>query len=137
MSDKVDFTRGIADIVKRDNRYAYEAYAFVFEALGYTVKKVGQRRHVTGQELCFGIRDYAWKRFGYLARVVLNSWGVKSTEDFGQIVFNLVDAGLMGKTETDSQDDFRAVYDFKEAFEDAYRIKVPWARRKASDPENP
>ena len=137
MSDKVDFTRGIAEIIKRDSRYAYEAYTFVFEALGYTLRKIGQRRHVTGRELCFGIRDYAWEKFGYLACTVFNSWGVKSTEDFSQIVFNLVDTGLMGKTETDSPDDFKAVYDFKEALEDAYRIEVPWAKRKAPPPENP
>jgi len=137
MSDKVDFVRGIAEIMKRDARYTYEAYTFILEALGYTVKKIGQRRHVTGEELCFGIRDCAWERFGYLARAVFNSWGIKSTEDFGHIVFNLVDAGLMGKTETDSRDDFKAVYDFQEALEDAYRIEVPWAKRKASHPENP
>ncbi|KPJ59878.1 MAG: hypothetical protein AMS15_06670 [Planctomycetes bacterium DG_23] len=137
MSDKVEFTRGIADIMNRDSRYAYEAYTFVLEALGYTLRKIGQHRHVTGQELCFGIRDLGWERFGYLARTVFNSWGVRATEDFGQIVFNLVDAGLMGKTETDSPDDFKAVYDFREALEESYRVEVPWAKPKAPKPKNP
>jgi uncharacterized repeat protein (TIGR04138 family) len=136
MSEKLDFTRSLAEILKRDSRYAYDAYAFVLEALGYTVRKIGQRRHVTGQELCFGIRDLGWEHFGYLARTVFNSWGVKATEDFGQIVFNLVDAGLMGKTETDSPADFKAVYDFKEALEGSYRIEVPWAKQKQSKAEN-
>lgn len=106
----------LREIVKRDERYAFLAYVFVFEALNFTLKKIKERRHITGQELLEGIRDYAWNQFGSLAKMVFAQWGVAKTEDFGEIVFNLVETGLMGRTETDSREDFKDGYDFDAAF---------------------
>jgi uncharacterized repeat protein (TIGR04138 family) len=103
-------------ILKKDNRYQLEAYKFVFEALEYTLKKIGTHRHISGKELLDGIRNYALQQFGPLAKMVFNKWGIHRTDDFGEIVFNLVDAGLLGKTENDSRDDFKDQYDFNDVF---------------------
>jgi uncharacterized repeat protein (TIGR04138 family) len=101
----------------QDRRYSPMAYVFIFEALDYTVEKlVGEKRHVTGKELLEGIRCLAIEQFGPLAKFVFKTWGLTSTEDFGHIVFNLVNEGLMGKTETDSLDDFKEVFSFNDAF---------------------
>jgi uncharacterized repeat protein (TIGR04138 family) len=108
--------RGIREVVRKDPRYPFEAYRFLLEALQYTVNKAGEERHVSGRELLEGIRELALCQFGGLARMVLEGWNVRRTEDFGQMVFNLVDAGLMRKTDRDSMDDFRNGYDFDQAF---------------------
>lgn len=114
MNDNLE--RGIRELTRKDPRYAFQAYCFLFEALEHTVRAMSERRHVTGQELSAGIRELALQQFGGLARMVLGGWGIFRTEDFGEMVFHLVDAGLMGKTESDSKEDFRGVYDFEEAF---------------------
>lgn len=75
-----------------------------------------ESRHVSGQQLCVGLRDFAIVQFGALARTVLERWGVRKTEDFGKIVFAMIDAGLMRKTDEDTLEDFRDVYEFEEAF---------------------
>lgn len=106
----------IDKMLKKDIRYQREAYNFVFEALDYTLKQIGERRHINGGELLDGIRNYALQQFGPLAKMVFNKWGVSRTDDFGEIVFNLVEVGLMGKTEGDSKDDFKDRYDFNDAF---------------------
>lgn len=106
------------------DRYKPGAFSLVQEGLRHTVERLaqeedrspGESRHVTGQELCLGLRDYAIGEFGLLARAVLENLGVRRTEDFGRIVFILVEAGLMRKTDEDSIDDFTCVYDFDEAF---------------------
>ncbi|MFH1227848.1 MAG: Minf_1886 family protein [Planctomycetota bacterium] len=103
-------------VLKKDIRYAREAYVFIFEALEYTIKRIGQRRHVTGQELLEGIRDYALEQFGPMGKTVFNAWGVRRSEDFGEIVFNLVANGLLGKTEKDSREDFKNGFDFDKTF---------------------
>ena len=123
MADKNPFDR-IRAIVRRDPTYRVEAYCYVFEALDHTLRGLTKPRHVTGQELCLGIRDVAIERFGPLARTVFNHWGITKTEDFGRIVFNLIEAELMGKTDTDSLDDFRDVYDFDEVFDRQLKIDV-------------
>ena len=105
------------ELVQRDPRYSKEAYHFVSDALEHTVSKLPERRHVTGQELSHGIREYALQEFGPLARDVLMSWGVKSTADFGEIVYNLIDIGVMGRTVEDRREDFKNVYDLAAAFE--------------------
>lgn len=79
-------------------------------------------RHVTGKQLMEGIRKYALKQFGFMALTVFEQWGIKQDEDFGNIVFNLVESGLMGKTETDSRDDFKNIYDFKKAFDEGFKF---------------
>jgi len=103
-------------ILTRDTRYPFEAYRFIYEALDHTIQRIGERRHVNGRELLDGIRDLARCRFGPLARMVFDCWHVRRTEDFGEIVFNLVEAGLLSKTDSDTREDFRGGFDFEEAF---------------------
>ena len=110
-----------------------QAYQFVREGLAHTVKlthgdvpnapphapEFGEEgRHVTGQQLCLGLRDYALRQYGRLAKMVLASWNVHETGDFGRIVFTMIDAGLMRKTDEDTMEDFQHVFDFDEAFGD-------------------
>ena len=116
MEHAINILATIEDIVKRDLRYKTDAYNFVLEALNYTVNKLKQSRHVTGGELLEGIKQCVKEQFGPMAGTVLQHWGVSSTEDFGHIVFNLVDAKILSKTEQDSIKDFKNGYDFKEAF---------------------
>jgi uncharacterized repeat protein (TIGR04138 family) len=103
-------------ILARDPRYPLEAYRFIYEALDHTIKRLGERRHVDGRELLDGIRDFARAQFGPLARMVFECWNIHRTEDFGELVFNLVDADLMRKTETDTREDFKDGFSFDEAF---------------------
>jgi len=114
-------TETISQIVCKDGRYAAQAYYFIFDALDYTIQRMRKMRHVTGRELLEGIRLYATERFGFLARTVLAEWGVYSTGDLGEIVFGLVSAGLLSRTEKDTRDDFEDVYDFEEAFDSEFR----------------
>ncbi|MBI5359332.1 MAG: hypothetical protein HZA48_01985 [Planctomycetes bacterium] len=116
----------IMNVLRKDPRYALGAYRFIYEALDFTVQKVtGEKRHVTGQELLMGIRLCAAEHFGPLARMVFNTWGVYKPRDFGEIVFNLVNAGLMGRTETDSVDDFDEGFDIDTVFwEDFYSKEI-------------
>ena len=95
---------------------------FVHDALGHTWQRLDERRHITGRELLEGIKDLALKRYGRMAKAVLNSWGIMTTDDIGAIVFNLVDAGLLSKTEEDHIEDFHDVYDFEAAFVGSYDI---------------
>ena len=111
-----DLDEKLKDVITAEPRYKREAYYFVFESLRFTVNRLGEQRHVTGQELLEGIRDYAQEQFGGLARLVLQEWGVCNTEDFGKMVFVLVEHGLMGKTNEDSLEDFRNAFDFDKAF---------------------
>ncbi len=106
----------IADLLRKDPRYPRAAYEFVREALHLTVEAVGEQRHVSAKELLDGLRDHARSAFGPLARTVFESWNVHETADFGHIVFNLVEAGEMGKTDDDDIADFEAVYRFEDAF---------------------
>jgi uncharacterized repeat protein (TIGR04138 family) len=127
---------GLADVARRDPRYAYEAYEFVFEALKYTQmllnrvprqavgEEPGPQHHVHGRELLDGIRQYALRQYGLMARTVFRMWGVRRTDDFGEIIFNLVDARLMSKTDEDRREDFHAAYDFDQALVDGYEIKL-------------
>ena len=106
----------LESVLERDPRYAAEAYFFVRDALDHVVKKLERPRHVSGRELLGGIREYALAQFGPMARRVLAEWGIRECIDFGHIVFNLVDEGLLGKNDEDSIDDFADGYDFEEAF---------------------
>jgi uncharacterized repeat protein (TIGR04138 family) len=120
------------ELVRRDPRYAYEAYEFVFAALTHTQKLLGRSQealseqdlHVSGRQLVEGIRDLALREFGLMARTVFRLWGINSTADFGEIVFNLVEANLMSKTADDNRNDFRDVYDLDQALVHDYRIEV-------------
>ena len=110
-----------------------QAYQFVREGLAHTVKMIhgettisqadDESRHVSGQQLCLGLRDYAIKQYGRLAKTVLGSWSIRETSDFGRIVFAMIERGYMRKTEEDTPEDFRAVFDFDEAFGDLSTTK--------------
>ncbi len=125
----------IAEVVRRDPRYAYEAYEFLFEALEHTQQKLGRAprepeeepgaaHHVSGRELCLGIRDFALEQFGLMARVVFHRWGVNRTADVGELVFNLIEANMLSKTPEDSREDFRDVFDLDEALVREFRFRL-------------
>jgi len=120
----------LAELLRRDRRYHRDAYFFVFEALHYAQEELGlgqpeeggsgEERHVTGQQLCEAIRRYAIEQYGMLAKNVFNEWGVYTTSDFGEIVFNLIDIGQMKKTSSDRREDFDNVFDFDDGLRDAF-----------------
>jgi uncharacterized repeat protein (TIGR04138 family) len=121
LMQKIGFAEALDSIVTSDPRYQRDAYAFLRDALDFTTKqqkkvKGVSVRHVTGPELLDGVRQYALKEFGPLVMTVFDNWGIHSCEDIGNMVFNLIGAGIFGKTEEDSIEDFKDVYDFKEAF---------------------
>ena len=118
---KIGFAEALDSIVATDSRYSREAYVFLRDALDYTTKqqkktKGATVRHVAGPELLEGVRHYALKEFGPMVLSVFSYWGIDGCEDIGHMVFNLIEAGIFGKTEEDSLEDFKNVYDFKEAF---------------------
>jgi uncharacterized repeat protein (TIGR04138 family) len=129
--------RTLEQVVAEIGLYPVDAYEFVQQGLSFTVQRIhgaegevidrGGRvrsRHITGQDLCQGLREFALAQWGLLARAVLRRWNITCTLDFGRIVFALIDAGQMQKTEEDTIDDFRNVFDFKSAFETGYRIET-------------
>ena len=116
-----EFDDILEDITERDPRYKPEAYEFIMEALTYTQKKFKASRHVTGDEILIGVRELLTNQFGPMALTVLEHWGVKSTEDLGNIVFNLVENEVLSKTEDDTPECFRNAYSFKEVFVEDYR----------------
>ncbi len=116
MSKQSSFEDRLRAVVRADGRYDLHAYRFVYEALDHTLKGIGCKRHVTGRELCEGIRDLALEQFGGLALMVFDRWGVRRTADFGAIVFNLVEGGLMSRSDNDSPADFDGVFDFRAVF---------------------
>lgn len=97
----------------RDTRYRIEAYAFVLNGLEFYLTKIGEKRHVSGQEFARGLVDFAVKQFGPLAHKVLAGWGIQSTNDLGYVVYNLIDINMMSKQEGDSLEDFFDVLDIK------------------------
>ena len=125
------FEEELEKIIRRDPRYHRDAYFFVREALDHTQQSLNkdpqrdQRRHVTGQELLEGIREYALQQYGPMVPTVLEQWGIQRCEDFGEIVFNMVETGLLAKTEKDSRDDFKGGYDFQLAFRAPFLPKPP------------
>jgi uncharacterized repeat protein (TIGR04138 family) len=142
-----DDAQEIAELLREDSRYKFEAYAFVFEALNYAHKELGMgaektseragdepteeveeegpERHLTGQQLCDAIRQYALEQYGYMAKCVLNSWGVHATGDFGEIVFNLIRIKKMKKTTDDRREDFNDVFDFDSGLQQNFKITKP------------
>ncbi len=118
---KIGFAEALESIVANSPRYHRDGYIFLRDALDFTTtqqKKIKgvSVRHVTGPELLDGVRQYALKEFGPMVITVFDSWGIQSCEDIGHMVFNLIGVGVFGKTEEDSIEDFKNVYDFKEAF---------------------
>ena len=106
----------LKQVVARDGRYHVNAYRFVYEALDYTVKQLEKKRPISGRELLEGIKNLALEQFGGLAVMVFDVWGVRKTSDFGNIVFNLVEADLMSRSEDDCREDFDGVYEFRDVF---------------------
>ena len=153
----LDPGRQIAHLIRRDRRYALQAYLFVFESLQFAQEVLGfgsvraseppeepeatkpakeaeahapaeserRERHLTGQELCEAIRVYALDQFGYMAKCVLNHWGVERTRDFGEIVYNLIEIGQMRKTPEDRREDFDQVFDFEAGLRKSFRFSPP------------
>lgn len=111
-------------VIDEDKRYDPESYSFVMASLDFTSKKLRRHGHVSGEELLEGIREYAIEQFGPMARSVLEHWGIKTTGDFGEIVFNMIDVGLLGKTNQDSKQDFSDTYDFKTAFDKGFKYTL-------------
>ncbi len=134
---EVSFEETLDQIIARDPRYQRDAYFFVREALDYTQKNMakgtrGTIRHVSGQELLGGIRAFALEEFGPMTMTVFEEWGIRACRDFGEIVFNMVESGLLGKTEQDSRADFEGGYDFDDAFRKPF---LPSHKRAQTAPE--
>ena len=115
------FEQIVEEISQRDERYARAAYRFVREALDHTQKLLGRCgtadiHHVSGQELLEGIRAYALEQYGPMTLAVFQEWGVRGCEDFGELVFNMIEAQIFKKTDRDSREDFKNGFDFFEAF---------------------
>ena len=117
----------LEDLASHDSRYKLEAYIFVINALEYTMRSLRRKGHVSGRELLDGIKGLAKREFGPMAKMVFENWGVTRTEDFGEIVFRLVGAGILGKTEKDSLEDFSGVFDFDDVFEKQYDWNIEGA----------
>jgi uncharacterized repeat protein (TIGR04138 family) len=133
---EVSFEEALELIQAKDPRFPRDAYLFVRSALDHTQKTAakdsrGHLRHVTGQELLGGIRDFALGQFGPMTMTVLEEWGIRTCQDFGDIVFNMVDIGLLAKTERDSRTDFANGYDFHQAFRQPF---LPPSRQTKPDP---
>ena len=134
---EVNFDEVVEKLFAQDPRFAREAYHFTREALDFTQKLIsrenkGAVRHVTGQELLEGIRQFALQQYGPMTVTVLEEWGVKNCRDFGEIVFNMVESGLLAKTEKDTRDDFQKGYDFNEAFRKPF-----WPQSKLATEKKP
>jgi uncharacterized repeat protein (TIGR04138 family) len=117
------FREGIMDRIRlRDPRFDERAYLFVLASLEYCQQRLTERRHITGRELALACRDLALDRFGVMAGLVLEHWGLRSTSDIGDVVFTLVDLGLLMSQPTDTRDEFADVFGFDQAFGSEY----PW-----------
>jgi uncharacterized repeat protein (TIGR04138 family) len=133
---RVNFDDELEKLLERDPRFTRDAYHFMREALDHTQKTMGKPhkdevRHVTGQQLLGGIKDYALAQYGPMTMTVLEEWGIHRCEDFGEIVFNMVEANLLAKTEKDTRDDFKGGYEFAAAFRHPF---LPISRRMARQP---
>ena len=117
MISNLELLRKITDLAEKDGRYHKESFIFILAAIEYTLSRLSERRHLTGQEFSKGIGEYAREQYGYLAKTVLAHWGITSTRDYGEIVYLLIGIGLMSKTEEDTIDDFFDVYDFAKEFD--------------------
>jgi uncharacterized repeat protein (TIGR04138 family) len=130
---EVNFDEALEQILVKGARFHRDAYTFMREALDFTQKLIGKEnqgkvRHVTGKELLDGIRQFSLHQFGPMTATVFEEWGIRQCSDFGNIVFNMVEIGLLAKTEKDTHDDFQNGYDFTDAFCKPF---WPEARRQA------
>jgi uncharacterized repeat protein (TIGR04138 family) len=126
----------IVELLQQDQRYHLEAYQFVRESLAYAQKimklpaandepsEEKQDHHLTGQQLCLAIKEYALDQYGFMAKTVLNSWGIHNTGDFGEIVYNLIRIKEMRKSKSDRREDFDDQYFFEDAFEPRFELST-------------
>lgn len=121
---EIGFRDGLMDQIRlRESRFHESAFLFVLASLEFLQSRLPERRHVDGRELAHAVRELALERFGVLSRLVLDHWGVRSTAHVGDIVFALVESGLLMSQPGDSRQDFEDVFDFDDAFEGSY----PWS----------
>ena len=118
---KVPFDQSVSLATARDPRYPAEAYAFLKEALDYTITAIHKGRgretsHVSGPELCKGVRDFAMQQYGPMVPTIFEAWGLRTTRDIGELVFNLIQTGAFSKSDTDRPEDFDNIFDFQDAF---------------------
>lgn len=120
MNPRSEFWQAVQRIRADDARYAPEAYAFVMEALDFTVRSLPARRHVSGPELVAGLCRAAGERFGMLAFAVLEKWGIRSGSDVGEIVFQLIDVGILARRDEDTREEFDDTGSLRADLEDRY-----------------
>jgi uncharacterized repeat protein (TIGR04138 family) len=115
--------KNLEQIASEDGRFNASAVKFVYEGLGYTAKNVAEEpKHVSGETLCHGLRKLALEKWGRLAMLVLDTWGIKTTRDFGEIVWLMIRHEWMSAQPTDSIEDFNNVFDFKTVFKDRFKF---------------
>jgi len=124
-------SKTIEQIAKEDGRFNAKAMVFIHNGLGVTIQRVRDaegidtgQRHLTGAELATGLARLAQEKWGRMAKMVLNNWGVKTTRDMGEIVYLMIENKLMSAQETDTIEDFDNVYDFEEVFEKKYNFDI-------------
>lgn len=129
-------TRQFNELLARDKRYQRGAYVLVSEALEYAVEKRRKSRsrhgdscrdegptHISGQDLCLAVKEYALRKYGMMAAMVLGSMGVSKTDDIGAIVFNLIEIGLMSKSGDDSPEDFIDLFDLSQELDEGFAFR--------------
>lgn len=116
MEERKDFYQAVEEMCAADIRYKADSYEFVMKALHFTQNRLKKTGHITGRELLEGIREYVIEQYGPMVKTVFSHWGITKTYDFGNIVFNLIGKSILSKTEEDSIDDFKDVYDFEKTF---------------------
>ena len=131
---KIQFEEAVESILAKDARYPEEAYLFLRDALDFTIKESGdagsqESRHVSGPELLEGFRKYALNEFGPMVPTVFEDWEIERCGDVGNMVFNLIDVGVFGKTESDRREDFEDVFDFEEVFKKPFLPTVAVPRK--------
>jgi uncharacterized repeat protein (TIGR04138 family) len=116
----MQFEQSVVSILKREKRFDPHAYFFLKDALDFTLKRAaetnaGQARHVTGQELLEGFRDFALEQFGPMASTLMREWGVRKCQDVGDMVFHLIEEQVFGKQDSDRREDFAESFDFEDS----------------------
>jgi uncharacterized repeat protein (TIGR04138 family) len=124
----VHFEQAVVSVIGRDKRFDAQAYFFLKDALDFTLKRIaegngGHSRHVSGQELLVGFRDFALDQFGPMGLTLMKEWGIRQCRDVGEMVFQLIDEGMFGKQDSDSLDDFSEIFDLEEALAEPFRPK--------------
>jgi uncharacterized repeat protein (TIGR04138 family) len=121
-SSDENMKKKLEKIAQEDGRYNISAIKFIYEGLDSVKKQTTEPGHVTGQALCEQLRKLAVEKWGLLAKLVLNTWGVNKTRDFGEIVYLMIKHNWMSAQPTDTIEDFDDVYDFKTVFKDQFEF---------------